>query len=59
MVSDKVRELILEAMSDHNDGWTKELCRQRLGEIKDPEIKKTVESILRRKERNGSCEYHI
>lgn len=59
MIPNSVRELVLEAMSDHNDGWTKKLCLERLGEIKDPETKKTVESILRREKGNDSCEYRI
>jgi len=59
MMPNSVRELVLEAMSDHNDGWTKKLCMKRLGEIKDPEVKETVESILRREKGNGNRKHHI
>lgn len=59
MMPNSVRELVLEAMSDHNDGWTKKLCLERLAEIKDTETKKTVESILRREKGNDNCEYRI
>lgn len=59
MIPSIVRELVLEALSNHNDGWTKKLCLERLAEIKNPETKKTVESILRREKGNDNCEYRI
>jgi len=50
-----VLEMIIEARSSHNDGWTKKLYLKRLEGIEDPETKKTVESILRReKKKNGN-----
>jgi hypothetical protein len=52
MMPNKVRELVLEAISNHNDDWTKELCRERLREIKEPEVKKEVDLIMRREKGN-------
>lgn len=52
MLPERVRELVLEALSERNDGWMKKLCRERLRKIKDPEVKKEVDLIMRREKGN-------
>ena len=51
-IPDNVREMAVEATSDHNDGWTKKIDLKRLDEIK-----RFIESILGRE--NDNCEYRI